>query len=173
MQNLPTFRGFTLVELLVAMSVAMIIATLGVPSMQRFIERNRLKTATEKIVGDLKYARSEAIKQNSEIFVSIQQGGTWCLGIDDTATCDCTTSNDCQVNGTEVVRSGLDFGVVSLSHAGGDFTTGGTSFDPRRGTATDTGTIVLSTSHYSVNVGVNTVGRLSICSTNVVGYNGC
>ena len=85
MQNLPTFRGFTLVELLVAMSVAMIIATLGVPSMQRFIERNRLKTATEKIVGDLKYARSEAIKQNSEIFVSIQQGGPWCLGLDDTA----------------------------------------------------------------------------------------
>lgn len=56
-------RGFTLVELMVTLSVAAILLTVGVPGMRDLIANNRLTATTNLFVSSLNIARSEAIKQ--------------------------------------------------------------------------------------------------------------
>lgn len=56
-------RGFTLIELVVTIAVLSILVTVAVPSMRTFIQNGRLITQTNDLIGDLNYARSEAIKR--------------------------------------------------------------------------------------------------------------
>lgn len=55
--------GFSLIELMVALAVASILLTVGVPSFQDMIRDNRLATQANRLVGALNLARSEAIKR--------------------------------------------------------------------------------------------------------------
>src|SRR3569832_2414901 len=55
-------RGFTLVELLVTISIATILVTLAVPSFSDFVKNNRMITLTNDFVTALNVARSEAIR---------------------------------------------------------------------------------------------------------------
>lgn len=55
--------GFTLIELIVTMSIAAILLTIAVPSFQTTIANNRLATQTNNLVTDINIARSEAVKR--------------------------------------------------------------------------------------------------------------
>lgn len=54
-------RGLTLLELLVAVALLGVLAAVGVPSVQRQIERWRIGAAARQVVMDLKAARGRAI----------------------------------------------------------------------------------------------------------------
>lgn len=56
--------GVTLVELMVALAVMAILATLAVPSMRSLINSNRLRAATNESLATLQTARIEAIRAN-------------------------------------------------------------------------------------------------------------
>lgn len=60
-------RGFTLVELLVTMSVAVILLSIGAPPLARFIVSNRLSSHTLDLVGSLQLARAEAIRRGQAV----------------------------------------------------------------------------------------------------------
>lgn len=62
--------GFTMIELLAALSVATILVAVGVPSYQRFIANQRIKTAASALNYTLLFARSEAIKRNAVVAVT-------------------------------------------------------------------------------------------------------
>ncbi|MFM8443315.1 MAG: GspH/FimT family pseudopilin [Methylococcus sp.] len=59
--------GFTLIELMVTLAVAAIVLTVGIPSFREFIERNRVSAYTNRLVGALQLARSEAIKRGRHV----------------------------------------------------------------------------------------------------------
>jgi type IV fimbrial biogenesis protein FimT len=65
-------HGFTLVELLVTLAVAMILLTFGVPSTRDFIMNARLSTYANEFVTGIQLTRGTAIKQqrNARICVS-------------------------------------------------------------------------------------------------------
>jgi type IV fimbrial biogenesis protein FimT len=63
-------RGFTLMELLVTLTVLGIVMTLAAPSFASFVLSNRLKTTAFELVVSLNYARSEAIKRNVDATVT-------------------------------------------------------------------------------------------------------
>lgn len=65
-------------ELLVTMSVATILLTLGVPAFQDLIKNNRLTTAANELVGALSLARSEAIKRGVRVTVCKSSTGAAC-----------------------------------------------------------------------------------------------
>jgi len=69
-------RGFTLLELMAAVAVAAILVGVGVPSYQRFIATQRVKTAVSTLNYSLLYARSEAIKRNAVVEVA-PVGNCW------------------------------------------------------------------------------------------------
>ncbi|MBW8811220.1 MAG: Tfp pilus assembly protein FimT/FimU [Lysobacter sp.] len=61
--------GFTLLELIVAVTVAAIMLAMAVPSLVSTINRNRLSGTANELVASLQYARLEAIKRNASVEV--------------------------------------------------------------------------------------------------------
>lgn len=60
-------RGLTLVELMIAIVVAAILATLAVPSFVELMQRQRLQSAASGLMADLQYARTEAQRRRSAV----------------------------------------------------------------------------------------------------------
>lgn len=57
-------RGFTLVELMVAIALFALLFTFAYPSYTSFIQNAQIRTAAESIVNGLQLARAEAIRRN-------------------------------------------------------------------------------------------------------------
>lgn len=62
--------GFTLVELMVTLTVAAILLSIAVPSFTTFIQNNRITSATNLVVAHLQYARSEAVSKGLAVNVA-------------------------------------------------------------------------------------------------------
>ena len=60
-------RGVTLYEALVTMTVAGVLATVGIPSLQALLANTRLTTATNTLLAALATTRSEAIKRGQRV----------------------------------------------------------------------------------------------------------
>ena len=58
-------RGFTLVELLITMAVALVLIMIAVPSFKSLTLSNKLNTTANDVVGAINIARMEAIKRNA------------------------------------------------------------------------------------------------------------
>lgn len=67
--------GFTLIELMIVVALIAIIALVAVPSFERLIESNRLKSTTNDVLGTLNYARSEAVRRGEPVAVRAAAGG--------------------------------------------------------------------------------------------------
>jgi type IV fimbrial biogenesis protein FimT len=62
-------RGFTIVELVVTLTIAAILATIAVPSMRDFIRNGRLTSASNDLLRAYQVARTEAIKRQQNVVV--------------------------------------------------------------------------------------------------------
>lgn len=67
--------GFTLVELMVVVSIASVLVAVGAPALMDIVATQRVKTATFDFYAALSYARSEAIKRNAVVTISPRSGG--------------------------------------------------------------------------------------------------
>jgi type IV fimbrial biogenesis protein FimT len=73
-----TQTGFTLMELLMTIAIAAIVATIGIPSFQYVTNSNRVAGEVNGLLGDLQFARAEAIKEGQPVTVCMSKGGTTC-----------------------------------------------------------------------------------------------
>lgn len=73
-------RGFTIIELMVTMVVLAVILSLAAPSFSEIVRDQRVKTATFDVYASLVFARSEAIKRNTNVNVCIASGTDWASG---------------------------------------------------------------------------------------------
>jgi len=71
--------GLTLVELLLVVLIVGIFATLAVPSFVGIIQNNRVANEVNGFVGDLQFARSEAIKQGQPVSICVSSDGATCM----------------------------------------------------------------------------------------------
>ena len=94
-------RGFTAIELVVAMAIAAILVAMAGPSFVDLIAAQRVKTATFDFYAALALARSEAIKRNMVVNISPRNG-------------DFADGWDIRVGGT-VLNSRLGLARVAIS----------------------------------------------------------
>ncbi len=73
-------RGFSLIELTVTMAVIGLMAMIGLPSMQEWLERYRVRTAAQEIAAAMQLQRMRAVSQNGDFSIGFDVGaGTYAL----------------------------------------------------------------------------------------------
>ena len=67
-------RGFTLIELMVSLTVLAILLSVAVPSFSALMASNRLSTQTSEFIGALNLARGEAVRRGDAVAVRADGG---------------------------------------------------------------------------------------------------
>jgi type IV fimbrial biogenesis protein FimT len=81
-------HGFTLIELMIAIALLGIVAALGLPSYNVWIQNTMIRNAAESIQNGLQKARMEAVKRNTSIYFELGANSAWKVGCV-TPTADC------------------------------------------------------------------------------------
>ena len=160
MQNRTREIGFTLLELMIIVAILGILTALAAPSFTSLLERRKIIAAAEAIQSDLRWARGEAIKRNTDVTVSFTPGagGVWKYVITPaTKTVDSATIPE--------------FGNIALAE---NFGSDDTQFDRTRGIS-ENGTVTLTSSAGEVRIILSPLGRARICSVGgtIGGYATC
>ena len=107
--------GFTMIELMVTIVVAVVLISLAVPSFRDLIDKSRLRSATDDIVNLLNTSRASAVRLGLDVnaSVTITSATSWCAGaisavdpetvtVGDpsgtAAACDCTSTTACALS---------------------------------------------------------------------------
>ena len=80
-------RGFTLVELMIAVVIAAILLALGLPAFTTWIANIAIRTNAEAITSGIQLARTEAVRRNTAVRVVLTAAGTsWTVAQDSDGT---------------------------------------------------------------------------------------
>ncbi|HXH03934.1 MAG TPA: GspH/FimT family pseudopilin [Candidatus Competibacteraceae bacterium] len=71
-------RGFTLLELMIALALGAVVLTLGIPSLQELVRNQHMVTASNELLTTLALARFEAIKRSVRVTLCKSLDGQQC-----------------------------------------------------------------------------------------------
>ena len=156
-------RGFTLLELMVTVSIIAIVVTIGAPAVLSTQKSMQLKGAIEASYFSFQYARSAAITAGADVTVSMTSGTDWCVGVSDGGDCDCNTLNSCTINGVEQLVKSSDFKLVTMQNISFGVTNTAV-FDGVRGLSIGSaGSTVFSDGNNEARLILSNMGRIRIC----------
>jgi type IV fimbrial biogenesis protein FimT len=70
--------GFTMIELMMTIAIATIVMTLAIPSFRYVTNANRIASEVNGLLGDLQFARAEAIKEGQPVTVCVSTDHVTC-----------------------------------------------------------------------------------------------
>lgn len=76
--SIPISKGFTLIELMVTISIGAILLMVAVPSYQTFVSSSRMTAQSNDFLSALQLARSEAVKRGTLVSLCKSSNGTAC-----------------------------------------------------------------------------------------------
>jgi len=162
-------KGITLIEVLVMLAVVVILTLLSIPLFSSLIQHYRITSAAEQLYSTLQYARTEAIKRNTSVYVSVTTGDTWCYGVNTGSTCTCSTAGSCNLGSVSAASAG----VLTLSATG--LSSNSFYFDNTHGGASNSVTLTYTLFGQSslITTSISRLGSISTCSTGITGYTAC
>lgn len=101
-------RGFTVLELMIAVSIGAILTVVAAPSLVDYANDTRLRAMSSRLQADLQFARLEAVKRNARVLVCAKSAGAdtcaaannwqngWvvCYDANSDDVCDATSATD-------------------------------------------------------------------------------
>jgi len=76
-------NGFSLVELALSLAVLLVISVIAVPVILRSLQTYQLNASSSQLAGILKFAKFDAIRQNTPVsFQILQQAANWLVWVD-------------------------------------------------------------------------------------------
>jgi type IV fimbrial biogenesis protein FimT len=76
MQRSRRTSGFTMIEMIVTMTVFAILVALGVPSMTTWIRNNKVRTVTDSLQTGLRLAQAESLRRSRQVVFSLTNSTT-------------------------------------------------------------------------------------------------
>jgi type IV fimbrial biogenesis protein FimT len=172
-----TAHGFSLVESMVVLAVAGVLATTAAPSLTDFIAARRLDGVAAQLATDIQFVRTDAVARNQPVrltFSNVAGGSCYVIHTGNAAQCSCGTT------GPAVCSGGAQQLKTVQLPAGGPVSvaanTASVLFDPLHGTTSPTATVrVTATSGRAIHHVINVMGRVRSCSplAAVPGYRAC
>lgn len=180
-------KGFTLIELVIALTIIFIVMLLALPSFTSFRQRSALRSAAEQSLSFWNQARFEAAKRNQMVKVGVTSNSTgFCLGAAtttneaDTTPCDCSTATPAAGTECDVAVFPQDQsewrGVTYYTASGATPTLGGGNavavIEPKQAglaTASQAGLISFAgppgNKSYRLHMVVNSFGKAVLCES--------
>lgn len=158
--------GLTLIEMMVAIAIVAVLASLAVPSFGSQLARTHLKAAAERIAADLAEARFESGRRGVPMHLHFEAGAQWCYSIATADSCPCGSAQSCQIRRTQ----GSEHKGVLLERAND------LHFDPANGTADAVAAATLrNTQGDTLRVELTRLGRAKVCApeSTSLGYPAC
>jgi type IV fimbrial biogenesis protein FimT len=78
MNQAPRMSGFTMMELLVVITIVAILAGIGAPSFRNITTSYRIAGEVNGLLGDMQFARAEAIKEGQNVTICVSSDGVTC-----------------------------------------------------------------------------------------------
>lgn len=167
-------KGFSLIELLITLSLVAIIATAATTGLSRLYLAILHRSATSNIEHFLNLSRQSAIHLAKPVRVFFQTQ-PWCIGATTANSCNCNKALDCLINGKPFsLQQNIHPSITVSNVAFGSNTY--TGFDPMLGTAFgNNGSFSLSSAVGETRIIISALGRTRFCKVkgNFVGIKSC
>jgi len=163
-------QGFTLLELLFSLLLLSLLLSVIFPSFRTLQQSSMLKGVSDTLYTDLAYARAEATKRGTSVYVNINTTSNWCYGIKVGSACDCSVANSCQIDNATRVMNRANYPRAQLNSS---LPSADLIFEGVRGMASANGTLSLSNGSQTAQIIINPTGYIQVCSSNIPGYPAC
>ncbi|MEJ2764341.1 GspH/FimT family pseudopilin [Photobacterium sp. MCCC 1A19761] len=174
MKKWSALHGFTVLELLITLSVMLILLGVAVPSFSQLLSNSQSDRLAAKLVMVLEQAKTEAIRVNEKVYVhnlGMDQPArqSWCIVV----TLVSAAPASCQDSQSLLTVSGESYSVLQLQNAEKK-----RWFDPARGMASDAMTYLITATdmgaRQAIKVMLSKKSRVRRCAIGgVEGYDAC
>lgn len=104
--------GFSLIELMIAITVMAILLGLAVPSFKTWMQNSQIRNAAESIQNGLQRARAEAVTRNARVEFVLGADSSWVVKLVGGANIDARPANEGSRN---VTRTVLPAGATTIT----------------------------------------------------------
>jgi type IV fimbrial biogenesis protein FimT len=167
-------QGFTLIELMVVISLIGLLIVIAFPLLTSNVQNTRLQNASESSFSYFQLAKSLSFKRDTNLYLKITSGTNWCLGISDTSGCNCANST-CTVNGVLYTLNASDFTGVSLAkiNLSDELTLNKVQNDFSSGVTDAAGSLNFLISSKTATINIAEDGLVTQCSSDLPGVVAC
>lgn len=157
-----SLSGYSLLELMLTISVIVFLSALAAPSFLSYQEQVRFLHAVDNVAKFAKTARTLALTMQQPMYFIVNIHNDSCVALSEYESCDCNTLNSCTSEHVLQPRAQLSDDIW-LSTTQNDSTKvifnslGAVHF----GSST---TLTVSSPHYSAKVTISSLGRVKACS---------